>query len=228
MTYIWEVLLKADELKFPRKNLYFIQTTTPTPYMEVASDDINRDYIDETPIEVNAFYRFSQIFESIINETEYKEYKETLYDIIMHFLAEINMYEGLCKKEYHGLFLYDDVKSGKFGQQYKDVFQTFTQEQTSFVTESMVRLYEIGQPLTLFKSLIRKLYPKSIIYLDTLEQRELLVYIGKKETQELRKQVDFLLSMFVPFDYVIHLFWDMHFGLIDIKETLELDEFVIY
>ena len=146
----------------------------------------------------------------------------------MHFLAEINMYEGMCKKEYYGLFFYNDVKSGKFGNRYANVFQTFAHKQIRFILESMVRLYETEPSITLFKSVMREVYPRSISYLYAAEKRELLIYIGKKESPELRQQVDFLLSVFVPFDYVIHLFWDMHFGIIGVNETLELDNFVVY
>lgn len=229
MTYLWEVLLKADEQCFPRERLRFTSIKAPAPYMEVANTDFNRDYVSDAPIEINSFYRFGEIFNCVVNELdEYPELKECLFDILMHYVAEVNMYEGLCIKEYHGIFLYNDVKNGKYGKQYENVFQTFAREQVRFVIESMVRLYEIGPSITLFQSVMRKVYPRSISYLHSTERREMLVYIGKKESPELNRQVNFLLSMFVPFDYVIHLFWDKHFGLIGVNETLELDEFVVY
>ena len=229
MTYIWEVLLKADEQHFLRKNVRFINAKTSAPYTEVTYADINRTDITEDPIEINPLYRFSAIFEPLLKGLEdYPELKECLFDIIMHYLAEINMYEGICKKEYHGLFLFNDIKNGKYGQRYKDVFQTFTHEQVRFVVENMVRLYETGASITLYTAVMRKIYKRSIRYFNVAEQRELLLYIGKSETPELRLQVEFLLSMFVPFDYVVHLFWDMHFGLIGVDETLELDKFVVF
>jgi len=223
------VLLKADEQNFPREKIRFKQTTTVSPYMEVAYEELNREHLDEAPVEVNAYYRFGSIFDHLLLGLEgYPELRETLYDILMHYLAEINLREGLCKNEYHGLFLRDDVKNGKFGRQFREVFSTFERRHIRFVVESMVRLYKLGPSVELFKSVIRQVYPRSITYLDAVERRELLVYIGRKETPELRKQVNFLLSLFVPFDYVTHLFWDMHFGIIGVNETLELDEFVIY
>ena len=72
------------------------------------------------------------------------------------------------------------------------------------------------------------MYPRSIVYLDSVERRELLIYIGKSETQELKKQVHFIIDMFIPFEYIIHLFWDVHFGILDVNETLEMNEFQIY
>jgi len=229
LTYIWEVLLKADEQGFPREKIRFAQTKTHSPYMEVAYEELNREHLDEAPVEVNAYYRFSAIFDHLLDGLgEYPQFREFLYDILMHYIAEINMREGLCKSEYHGLFLREDVKAGRFGREFREVFKTFDRHQVRFVVESMVRLYRLGSSITLFRTVMRQLYPKSLIYLDVVERRELLVYIGKKETPELKKQVDFLLSLFVPFDYIIHLFWDVHFGIIGVNETLDLDDFVVY
>lgn len=230
MTYIWEVLLKADEQGFPRENIRFIQTQTPAPYMEVAYEELNRNYLDMAPVEINAYYRFSSIFDHVLEGEldDYPEFRDTLYDILMHYVAEINMREGLCKKEYHGLFLKADVREERFGKKYREVFHTFPRKLVRFVIESMVKLYEIGPSVSLARTVLRQLYPRSIIYLDSVVRRELLVYIGRRETPELRRQVDFLIDMFVPFDYIIHLFWDMHFGILGVDETLDLDDFMIY
>ena len=229
MNYLWEVLLAADEQDFPREKIRFEQTTAPSPYMEVAFEELNRQHLSETPIEVNAYYRFSAIFDHLLDGlADYPEFRECLYDILMHYLAEINMREGLCRSEYYGLFLKEDVKAGRFGRQFTEVFDTFERRHRRFVTECMVRLYGLGASVTLFRSVMRQIYPRSIIYLDSVERRELLVYIGKKETPKLRRQVEFLLSMFVPFDYVVHLFWDMHFGIISVDETMIVDDFVTY
>jgi len=197
--------------------------------MEVALDEINRQHLDESPIEINAYYRFSAIFDYLIDGLdEYPEYRECLYDIIMHLIAELNLREGLCRDEFYGMFLSADVRTGKFGKQFVEIFNTFEHKHIRFVVESMVRLYSVGASLTLLRAVLRQIYPRSIIYLDAVDRSELLIYIGKKETPELRRQVDFLLSLFSPFDYVRHLFWDMHFGIIGVDETMVIDEFVIY
>ena len=230
MMYIWEVLLQANAQKFPRENLRFRQVSSPTPYMEVAYDEINRGFVDSKTIDINAYYRFNHIFDYLLDDelAKYPELQETLYDILMHYLAEIDLRRGLCKNEYYQKFLQQDLQNSKFGKQYADIICGFPHNQIRFILESMVKLYEIGPSVTMLRTVLRQLYPNSIIYLDSVERRELLVYIGKKETAELRKQVDFLIDMFVPFDYIVHLFWNMHFGIVGVNETLELDDFIVY
>ena len=64
--------------------------------------------------------------------------------------------------------------------------------------------------------MLRELYPSSIVYLDARGVRELLAYIGKKQTEELTGQLKLLCDLFIPADYDVHLFWDMHFGINDV------------
>ena len=229
MTYVWEALLKADEQGFGRENIRFVPAREVSPYTELVNDDINRDYVDSDPIEVNAHYRHSAVFGPLDGLPDgCDEFAHCLYDILMHLVAEVNLLEGLCRDEFYGLFLREDVESGAFGRQHAGVFRSFTRPQRRHVAEGMVRLYKLGPSAELFKTLMRKAYPLSITYHDITERKEILVYVGKKETPELRRQMDFLLSAFVPFDYVPHLFWDMHFGIFGVNETLELDGFVVY
>jgi len=35
-------------------------------------------------------------------------------------------------------------------------------------------------------------------------------------------------DLFVPADYEVRLFWDKHFGLITVDETMEIGELVMY
>ena len=229
MNYIWEVLIKASEQGFPREKIRFAQSKTVSPYMEVAFEELNREYLDGAPVEVNAYYRHSAVFDNVLNGfDDCPEFRDGLFDILMQYVAETNMREGLCRDEYYGLFLRGDVSAGRFGRQFTRVFDTFGRRQARFVTECMVRLYKLGASIALLRSVMRQLYPRSIIYLDSVDRRELLVYIGKKETPELREQVGFLVSLFVPFDYVTHLFWDMHFGIIGVDETMGIDECMLY
>ena len=43
----------------------------------------------------------------------------------------------------------------------------------------------------------------------------------------LETQLDLLCDMFVPIDYEMKLFWDMHFGLIGVDATMKIDEIIV-
>ena len=229
MTNIWEALLKADEQGFPRERIRFIQADTPSPYAEVSFSDVNRQHVNDEPVQVNAYYRYSQIFDKLLDGLDdYSELRDILFDVLVHYLAAMSTVDGLCNSEYHGRFLREDIQTGMFGRQFRQALEAFPHSQIRFVVEGMVRLYTLGSSLILFRTIMRQLYQNSIIYLDIAERRELLIYIGAKETPELKRQVDFLLALFVPFDYGVQLFWNMHFGIMGVDETMMLGEFVVY
>ena len=94
--------------------------------------------------------------------------------------------------------------------------------------DHLLELYKNGASIALLTSLLQILYRNSIIYLDTTYKRELLIYIGKEKTRQLEKQIGFLMDLFVPLDISVQLFWDMHFGIISVEETMEPDDIMIY
>ena len=230
MNYIWEVLLKAQKEGIAEESIAFVPADYPSPYMETAFDDLNPWELGINEIPVNAWYRFSATFETLLDGSldAYPEMRDILFDIFLHQLAQLDLREGLCKNEYFGLFLRDDIQKGHFGAEFRDVIERFSFSARRVVTENLVRLYQIGPSIELFRTLLRELYPHSMLYLDTAGRRELLIYIGRKRTKVLAGQLDFLLSTFVPFDIVTQLFWEYHFGIIGIDGTMYMDEVLIY
>jgi len=230
LNYIWEVLLAAQKQGTQQEKLAFTDAKSYSPYMEVSFDDLNPATLDRQAIEVNVRYRFSPIFEALLDGRldTHPDIRERLTDVFIHLLGELDLQSGLCRSEYYGLFLKEDIQDVRFGAQFAETMQLFHFDMRRFVVEYLVRLYTLGPSIELLRSLLRHLYPHSMIYLDSTDERELLVYIGQKETAELAGQMEFLMAFFVPFDYIVHLFWDLHFGIINIDETMELDDFYIY
>jgi hypothetical protein len=89
-------------------------------------------------------------------------------------------------------------------------------------------MYRVGASIGLLSKLLRALYPRSIAYLDIREKRELLIYIGERKTEQLESQLNLICDMFVPLDYEVVLFWEMHFGLIGVEETMEIGQIMMY
>ncbi|MDR2022919.1 MAG: hypothetical protein LBQ71_06620 [Hungatella sp.] len=229
MNYIWEVALKAQEQGVPFENIVFYPTRSVTPYSEIAFSDINQRELPDLVVEVNAMYQFNVIFKSLL-DTEYEdsELKEALFDVLMHYLALLDLRQGLCRWEYHQKFLKRDFYDGKFGTRHKVLFDSCGRKQSKYFSAYLVAQYQTGSSLFYLQAMIKALYPKSIVYLNTDKKLELLIYIGKKETLELHQQVEYLCDAFVPFEYTVHLFWDKHFGMIDIDETMIPDEMILF
>jgi hypothetical protein len=104
----------------------------------------------------------------------------------------------------------------------------FSTKQAQYVLNGLMRVYRVGTSVKLLAQLLRELYPNSITYFDSHKGCELLIYIGMKKTQRLAAQMDLICDLFIPADYEVKLFWDKHFGLISVDETMRIGEFVMY
>ncbi|RFZ79592.1 hypothetical protein DS742_07405 [Lacrimispora amygdalina] len=230
MNYIWDVALKAQKQGVSFEDIIFYPARPVTPYTEVAFSDINQRELADPIVEVNAMYRFNIIFKSLL-DTEYEddaELKEALFDVLMHYLALLDLRQGFCRWEYYQQFFKRDFYDGKFGTRHKELFDSDDRQHSKYFSAYLVAQYQAGSSLIYLRAVIKALYPRSIVYLNTDKKLELLIYIGKKETLKLRRQVEYLCDAFIPFEYTVHLFWDKHFGIIGIDETMVPDEIIVF
>ncbi len=230
MNYIWDLIIRAEEQGVRQEELIFKPQNPISPYEELGFENMNQSVLTDLAVEVNGIYRYAAIFERLLEERmgRYPELRELLFDILMHYLAQLDLRQGLCRQEYYQMFLCEDMNDGRFGNQSAIVFGSFSKEQRRQILLHILRLYELGPSRSLLRSAMKSVFPHSISYaLVENGRQEFLLYVGFPETDILKKQVDFMCSLFVPFDYQIRLFWDIHFGIVGIEETMEIDNFIV-
>lgn len=69
---------------------------------------------------------------------------------------------------------------------------------------------------------------EALVYAINEDKRQMLVYVGQKETREERERLEFLEGMFLSVDYEVYLFWEYHFGILDVEETMVMGEMVLF
>jgi len=231
MNYMWEAVLRGYDQDIKSDDIRFRPARTANPYREVFFSDLNKNLITNEPIDVNIFYRYAAVFGALLydNLDEFSELQNVLFDIVAHYLTELDLKQGLNRSEYYARFLREDIEAGLFGKDNIIKFQSFSRHEKKLVTAGLLRLYQVGMSMHLFAQLLRELYPRSIAYLDVVgEKRELLVYVGKKQAPILSGQLEFLCDMFVPADYQVRMFWNTHFGLIGTEETMGIGSIMMY
>ena len=67
MQYIWEVVLAAEKNGIREADLRYEVAEVRSPYLEVSFCDLNTQTVEQTVVEVNPFYRFFDIFLSLIH-----------------------------------------------------------------------------------------------------------------------------------------------------------------
>lgn len=230
MNYAWDVAIKADEQGIPINKLKFIPANPISPYSELGFQNLNQSELTDTKIEINGLYRYSAIFETMVDGTlaDYPELRDALFDILTHYLIQLDLRQGLCRQEYYQLAMQKDIESGSFGVENAGVLQLFSKAQRQQALIHLVRLYELGPSLRLMRSVLSAVYPKSIMYFSCDTSREVLLYVGHEKTADYVRQVEFICGVFLPIDYSVELFWDVHFGIIGIGETMMTDEIMVF
>ncbi|NRY02346.1 hypothetical protein FHX83_001929 [Clostridium beijerinckii] len=182
MNYIWEVLLKADEETIPREDIKFVQADVCSPYMEIALDNLNSNSLPEdNVIEVNEYYRFYEIFKDLfnINFQESKELRESLLDILLHYLGELDLKSGLCKTEIYKKLLYKDILDNVFGEKLKKNIIYFNKDEVDVLLNGFITLYKTGTSIQLFKKIFKEIFKKSIIYSSKEKPKNIYIYLDE-------------------------------------------------
>ncbi|TKH40793.1 iron-dependent peroxidase [Paenibacillus sp. FSL R10-2782] len=229
MNYVWDLLMRAREQELDVNSFRFVPAVSYSPYMELSLTELNTSELEQV-VEINPYYRFYSIFRDLFppDAEEYLELRESLFDIMMHFLAETDLYQGMNRREYHIQFVQRDIENGIFGPKVKESFAQLNREEQDAIAEGLLRLYETGEAVHLLKETMRRVFHRSIIYTNCEEKDELLIYIGQKETQLSRIKADLILDLFLPARFTIELYWTRHFGILEADPTMKIDAIALY
>lgn len=230
MNYVWEAALAADREGILREEIRFIPAADGSPYTEIVREMMNERGLGGTSVEVNPLYRFAEIFSPVFdrNLEGYRQTREALFRIFMQYMVQLDLRQGLSRQEYAIGFLLKDFLEGAYGNEAAERIFTFRREQLRQLLRFILKLYQCGSSVCLFREVMRFLYPGSLVYSSNDKPGEILIYIGAEETAEEQGKLKFLQGMFLPVHYKVFLFWKYHFGIIDVEETMELDRMVLF
>ncbi|WP_089934852.1 MULTISPECIES: iron-dependent peroxidase [unclassified Lysinibacillus] len=229
MNYIWDLLIQAEEEGFLTKDIYFHLAKIYSPYMELSPQLLNSQAIEQH-VEVNPYYRYFDIFKDLFHpdHTTDEAFRDALLDITLHFLAEIDRMQGLNKKEYYIRFMMRDIEANVFGKLVRDKIKSFSKKEQEIIALNMLRLYQTGEALYLIKDTLKNIFRNCFIYVKSEENDELLLYIHQKKTIENINKVQLIQEIFLPIGFQMEVYWQYHFGIIDVEETMMLDRIALY
>lgn len=230
MNYAWEVVLLAEKNGRERDELRFVEAINPSPYIEVSVTDLNMECPDEEHVEINPLYRFADVFGKLFNKNieGMEQIRELFFDVCMHYIVQLDLREGLSKEDYYYSLLVGDIRNGKYGEKMKGRFGLFELAEQKVILRAYLRLLKTANYLEEFRKAVIRLYPNAFIYENNETAYELLVYLGTKESGKERERVNLLREMLLPMQETVHFFYEHHFGIIDVDETMGVDEMVIF
>jgi len=230
MNYAWEAVLQAEKNNIDRNALHFVEAYNPSPYMEVSVIDLNHESPEDDRIEINPIYRLQDVFGALFdkNIVGMEQTRELFFDICMHYIVQLDLREGLSKEDYYCKLAADDIKEGRYGAHVKRGFALFTKAEQKTILRTYLQLLKTGNYLEEFRKALTRLYPHALLYENNEAVYELLVYLGVKETEEEKQRAAFLRGMFLPIQETVYWFYEHHFGIIGVDETMKMDEMVVF
>ncbi|MBD5540329.1 MAG: hypothetical protein HDR00_12285 [Lachnospiraceae bacterium] len=240
MRHLWEVLLAAEEEGIPEEKLRFVHTPSGSGYMELSLPCLNQTWLDEEEqaeggqtedinIGVNTYYRFYDIFYNMFppDAAEFPALRESLTNLSLHMLAQNDIRRGLTKEDYHKRLLAKEILAGGFGGMTKDVFLSMNRTEREKLLGGWLNSFRVGSALPVFLDMVHGLVADSIVYHSNECPDEVLVYTGLRKERNLEQRIQFLIDTFLDIRYHVEIFYEFHFGIIGVEETMQIDAIAI-
>jgi hypothetical protein len=236
VNFIWDIVLQAEEQGMDRSELFFQQAIDFSPYCEQAFACINQDGLDSPNIEINALYRFSHIFQELLHpellvcpeNRDLVECTANFFDVVVHLLSEIDLKHGLTKREYFVRQLRAELLDGVYGREAAAAVAVMDRKLQFCLANELLTQLQTGTSLRVFRRAVRTAFTGSLLYQSNYNNKELLLYIGEKETKEKAQILQFLLDLFLPFGFSARLFWEYHFGIIGVDAAMQADAIALF
>jgi hypothetical protein len=197
--------------------------------MELSHSFLNNRVI-EREMELNPYYRFYNIFKDLFAADYHddQELREVAFDLLVHYLGQLDLLQGLDRIEYYKLFIYRELKNGNFGSELADILSYFSIKEKNILLKNLLKLYVTGDHIYYFKDTVKKIYKGSIVYINRKDINEILVYIRQEDNLKNLKIMEGLKKLFLPLNFTVRIYWKFHFGIIDVDETMKIDKIAIY
>lgn len=240
MRYLWEVLLAAEEEGISEEQLRFVHAPSGSGYMELSLPCLNQTWLEEdehaeggrtedVSIGVNIYYRFYDIFHEMFppDQTDFPALRESLTNLSLHMLAQNDVRRGLTREDYHKRLLEKEILAGGFGETAKEVFLSMNRADREKLLGGWLNSYRAGSALPVFLDMVHSLVADSIVYHSNEYPDEILIYTGLKRERKLEQRIRFLTDTFLDIRYRVEIFYEHHFGIIGVEDTMRIDEIAI-
>ena len=229
--YIWNVLQDYIEDDEKRKRIKFVVPENGiSAYFEINNDELSNNDTNDDNVPVNPFLRFNEL---ILEMSEFdsereKTVKKVLNNLYFHLFGNLDLLEGMNAYDIILSFIVKDIKEGEFGKSAKSYISYLDRNEQRTVAKYLKKYYEEDTSINIFLRVFQEIFSDSIIYGDKIKKKTLVLYINADKSKENKMKVKLLAELFIPIDYKIKIMWQYHIGVIDVKETLKMEEMSVY
>lgn len=228
MNVIWEVFQNIEKQNVNLDQLEVIPAKISSPYYELSLDVMNEKVREQGQrVEVNPLYRYPQVFAHYLNmeaiNKEEEEERNGVFNQIFHYFYEIEKYRQYKKEDFYMELLTRNLEEACYGSQVRDAFEPLDREEKQKVVKALLRVYRLGLSFEMMREAAKLLFPKCYVYFDK-KCKTVLLYTGAGMNRASIAKAELLKELFMPIGLDIEVFWKYHFGIVDVEETMVLDQ----
>ncbi|WP_088825469.1 iron-dependent peroxidase [Listeria goaensis] len=230
MMFSWEFYIRRLQDTGNLDGIIFKMPKRYSAYMELSFENLNTMTTGQEEVEVNPYYRFAPIFQSMFlpDNRNDEEIKAILFDLVFHYLTELDCKKGMTKREFYIQFVCRDIENGLFGEIVAEDFQYLQQGEKQIIANNLIRLYKTGDGVYLFQDTVMKLFQKATIFAHASDKDMLIIHLHTKETAEKGRKISLLKALFLPFKYELEFYWEYIFGVLAEDAFMRQEEIIIY
>lgn len=230
MNYIWELAIKAIEQNIDPDEIFYKYGIPFSPYMELSFPDMNQTKPIIEEVEINPYYRYYSIFKELFDPDldENEEFIGVIHNNLVHHLKDIDVFMGMCKREYHINFIIKDIKDGCFGDYISENINVFSLLEKKILANNILYLYETGENIFLLKETIKKIFINAYILSNREEKDEVVFFLRTNKTTSKQLKIEIIRHIFLPFKFNILIYWDRIFGVMGVSELMKIGETMNY
>lgn len=225
MIHLWEALLCARMEQIPEQTIRFVHARNGSAYMELALPCLNQTWL-ESVVEVNTYYRFYSIFKDMFppEQAEFPALRDSLTSLALHMIAQNDVMKGMTREDYYKKLLIAEVMDGGFGDMARDVLCDMDRKEQEKLLSGWLNCFRVGSALQIFLDMVHGLVDENIVYLSNERPDEILLYTGLKKEPRLQRRIRFLIDTFLDIRFHVEVFYEHHFGIMEIEGTMQIEE----
>lgn len=226
MKYIWDLFYEGEAER------RLVQAKEYSPYLEEAGSCLNGEYKAEESIPFHAAYRFPSVAAAFLEQDSlwegHEKEKEVLFDVVFHYLFEMQMKCGITRKDILAAFLGRELMDGNYGNAAKECYIRLEKKEQTALCYLILRQQEAGNSLVLFQDAMKTFFRSAAIYKRRAERKQIFLYIGEEQSERVDSIVNGIRELFLPIGFQCRVFWENHFGITGFQETMKIGNIEIF
>ena len=207
-----------------------------SPYMEMNGYIINQD-VNKKILEVNPYLRFFDIFyhfnEICINKDklneEYLLFKNDFENRTLLYLRKLDFINGTTILDIYCEKLISEMEKGIYGEKLKKYIEEVSIKDREIIALGIIkRIFYEYEEFKILKIIINNFFKDNIIYRNLDNENKIILYLNYKRDKQNMYRMKIVKELFLPLGFKLKIYWNNHFGIINLDEVFKIEKMGVF